>query len=41
VTTTLKAVPQQNFQKYFQQWQHHWAKCIPAQGVYFDGDPSQ
>jgi hypothetical protein len=26
VTTALKAVPQQKFQKYFQQWQHRWAK---------------
>jgi hypothetical protein len=27
----LKAIPQQEFQKYFQQWQHHWAKCMSAQ----------
>jgi hypothetical protein len=32
VTMALKAVPQQEFQKYFQQWQHRWAKCIAAQG---------
>jgi hypothetical protein len=31
---TLKAIPQQEFQKCFQQWQHCWAKCIAAQGVY-------
>jgi hypothetical protein len=24
----------------FQQWQHHWAKCIAAQEGYFKGDPS-
>jgi hypothetical protein len=24
--TALKAVPQQEFQKCFQQWQHCWAK---------------
>jgi hypothetical protein len=27
--------------KCFQQWQHHWAKSIAAQGEYFEGDPSQ
>jgi hypothetical protein len=41
VKTALKAIPQQEFQKCFQQWQHHWAKCIAAQGEYFKGDPSQ
>jgi transposase len=39
--TVLKAIPQQNFQKYFQQWQHRWAKYTAAQGEYFNGDPSQ
>jgi hypothetical protein len=28
----LEAIPQQEFQKCFQQWQHHWAKCIVTQG---------
>jgi len=28
----LKAVPQMEFQKRFQQRQHHWATCIAAQG---------
>jgi len=37
----LKAVPQQEFQKCFQQWQHQWTKCIAAQGEYLEGDPSQ
>jgi hypothetical protein len=23
----------------FQHWQHHWAKCIAAQGEYLKGDP--
>jgi hypothetical protein len=36
----LKVIPQQEFQKCFQQWQHCWAKCIAAQGEYFKGDPS-
>jgi len=39
--TVLKAVPQQGFQKCFQQWQHHWGKCIAAQGGFFEVDPSQ
>jgi hypothetical protein len=37
VTTVLKAVPQQEFLKYFQQWQHRWAKFIAAQGEYIKG----
>jgi hypothetical protein len=40
VMTPLKAVPHQEFQKYFQQGQHRWAVCIAAQGEYFEGDPS-
>jgi hypothetical protein len=32
-------IPQQEFQKCFQQSQHHWAKCIAAQGDFFEGDP--
>jgi len=32
--TAVKAIPQQEFQKCFQQWQHHLAKseCIAAEG---------
>jgi hypothetical protein len=41
VTTALKAIPQQEFQKVFLQWQHRWVKCISAQREYFEGDPSQ
>jgi histone-lysine N-methyltransferase SETMAR len=41
VTTALKAIPQQEFQNCFQQWQHRWAKCIVVQLEYFEGDPSQ
>jgi hypothetical protein len=37
----LKDIPQQEFQKRFQQWQHRWDKCTAAQGEYFEGDPSQ
>jgi hypothetical protein len=32
VTTELQAIPQQEFQKRFQQWQHRWAKYLTAQG---------
>jgi len=38
---TMKAIPQQEFQKCFQQWQHSWAECIATQGGYTEGDPSQ
>jgi hypothetical protein len=41
MTMALKAIPQQKFQKCFQQWQHHWDKCRAAQGEHFEGDPSQ
>jgi hypothetical protein len=41
VTKELKAIPQQEFQKCFKQWQHHWPKCTVAHGgQYFKGDPS-
>jgi hypothetical protein len=39
--TAMKAIPQQEFQKCFQQWQHHWAKHIADQGENFEGHPSQ
>jgi hypothetical protein len=41
MTTVLKDIPQQEFQKCFQQWQYSWAKCIAAQGEYFEGDTFQ
>jgi len=41
VTAELKAIPQQEFQKCFQQWQHRGSKSIGAQGEYTEGDPSQ
>jgi hypothetical protein len=39
VMMALKAIPQQEFQKYFQQQQHHWVKCIAAQEEYFECAP--
>jgi hypothetical protein len=41
VMAALKVIPQQEFQKCLQQWQHHWDKCIAAEGEYFEGDTSQ
>jgi hypothetical protein len=41
VSTALKAVPQQEFQKCFQEWQHRWAKCIAAEREYLEHDPPQ
>jgi hypothetical protein len=35
VKMTLKDIPQEEFQKRFQQW----ATCIAAQGEYFEGSP--
>jgi hypothetical protein len=41
MSIALKAIPQQEFQKCFQQWQHRWAKFITSEGEYLEGDPSQ
>jgi hypothetical protein len=41
VMTALQATPQKEFQKRFQQWQHHWAKYTTAEWEYFEGDSSQ
>jgi hypothetical protein len=41
IMTTLKAIPQQQFQKCFQQWQHRWTKRVTAQGEYIEGESSQ
>jgi hypothetical protein len=39
--TELKIFPQQDSQNCFQRWEHRLAKCMAAQGEYFEGDPSQ
>jgi len=39
VIKALKVIPQWEFQKCFQQWQHHWAKSIAAEVEYFEGKP--
>jgi len=36
-TDLLKKIPQEAFQKCFQQWQDRW-KCVHHQGDYFEGD---
>jgi hypothetical protein len=41
VMTVLKAIPQWEFQKRFQQWHYCLAICLAAQGDYFESDPSQ
>jgi hypothetical protein len=41
VMAALTAVPQQESQKCFQQWQHRGAKFIAAQGEYFKGNSCQ
>jgi hypothetical protein len=41
VLTALKAIPQQEFEELFYQWQHHSVKFIAAQVEYFEGHPSQ
>ena len=37
-TDLLNMVPQEAFQKCFQQWQDRWKKCVHHQGDYFEGD---
>jgi hypothetical protein len=41
VTTALKGIPKQEFQKCFQEWRHRWAKFIAPQREHFEGNPSQ
>jgi len=37
-TAQLNMIPQEAFQKCFQQWQDRWKKCVHYQGDYFKGD---
>jgi hypothetical protein len=37
-TTILQTIPEEEFQKYFEQCKHRLTKCIGAQGDYFEGD---
>jgi hypothetical protein len=36
--TILKSIPEEEFQKCFEQWKHRLTKCIGAQGDYFEDD---
>ena len=38
VTQVLNDIPQKVFQECYKQWQHHWKRCVQAQGTYFEGD---
>jgi hypothetical protein len=38
VGLALKTIPQQEFEKCSQQWQHPWAKCLADEGEYLEGD---
>lgn len=37
-TKELQAIPKEDFQKCYLQWQERWRKCIHSQGEYFEGD---
>lgn len=39
VTEVIKAIPQKDFQKSYDEWKIRWAKCIRSEGNYFEGDP--
>ena len=37
-TANMNTIPKEDFQRCFQQWMDRWAKCVQAQGAYFEGD---
>jgi len=37
-TAALNAIPQNQFQIYFEGWTRRWHWCIASQGEYFEGD---
>jgi hypothetical protein len=37
-TADLRAVPKENLQRCFKQWQDLWSKCVRAEGQYFEGE---
>jgi hypothetical protein len=39
-TTSLKVIPQNQFQNYFERWTRRWHRCIASQWEYFEGDHS-
>jgi hypothetical protein len=38
VMVQLHTIPEQAFQKCFQQWKGRWAVCVESKGAYFEGD---
>ena len=38
VTDQLKAIPVENFQRCYQEWEQRLRRSIPAQDNYFEGD---
>jgi len=38
VTQASNNIPQTTFQECHKQWEHHWKRCVKAQGMYFEGD---
>jgi hypothetical protein len=37
-TKELRSLPEEAFQKCFQQWKERSAKCVKSQGAYLEGD---
>jgi hypothetical protein len=37
-TKQLRSLPEEAFQKCFQQWKERWTKYVESQGAYFEGD---
>jgi hypothetical protein len=37
-TAEMNTIPKEALQKSFRQWKQRWAKCVEAQGAYFEGD---
>ena len=38
MTAKLNTILKEAFSECFQQWQHHWEKCVETQGDYFEGN---
>jgi hypothetical protein len=37
-TKELRSLPEEAYQKCFQQWKEGWVKCVESQRAYFEGD---
>nr|XP_042900069.1 histone-lysine N-methyltransferase SETMAR-like [Parasteatoda tepidariorum] len=37
-TMEQNTIPKEDFQRCFQQWKDRWARCVEAQGIYFEED---